>query len=1084
LQDSGFKKKDKCRNLSKDNSFYTRGGEPKVMKKVVNSVLASALALSVAPMVVGAEEAAPKMDANLEKVVKRLEALGLVQGYGNGEYGTDRQITRAEFATLVVRARGLESGAKLAQFNKYFKDVNSSDWFAGYVNVANGQEIIKGYEDKTFKASNNVTYAEAVAMLVRALGYEPAVKGTWPNNYIAKASELGISKNVTIDANKAATRGDIFKMLDNSLTVDIMKQTSFGSNNDYRAVPNTTLLSEYLDVEVYDMKWARTDDNEPSDLPFVSNVPVTGLGTLKGNEVEFTAPSNSIKGAKYKVADGINPNDYAGQHVQVWVKEGRDNVVVWMEGSEDESLVKDTIDDFFYNGKVLDDSNIDKVTDLDLNKLELRVGEGKTYDFASDVRVSFNFERFKNAKEALREVISVVDAFSVKAVLNDKGEIAYLSVVDDRSADKDSREYNKFGSEVIEKVDAAKQKITTLKGSNFDLKDKEEGKDFLVFVDGKPAKLADLKPMDVYSVYYADGNRDKYLVFANRTVVEGKIDEVLSHADGDNRIKVGDKVYRFRKASFSEDGNKNVDDITQEDIRDLDGVEVKLYLDPTGRVRHIETKTNVNDRTFKAIVTKQAVYDQLEDKYSFNVYTEKGAKQTVKVEKEDIEKYVYNATTKKGEFDEVTSAEALSLLTPKKDTPAVVEISLDSKGEVDKVRILDTKVGSGVGVRDDEDLTVGFLTDDAWDKAADEDDLVLTHNGKSFSVNDNTIVFDLTGKIEGENRKELKDVSTAKFKSIADDDDISVYYIVNEDTKEVEYAFVTDGDSISADKAYGLVKSVKTKGGDTYVTFLTKVDNEVKEVEYKVDGDLDDADDANLVRTNLVQYSLNGSNEVDPSDVVVIVDTMGEEPVDTKVIEDAADAELDFVTTGLVEDIDGRTVTLKGLDKNGKEVTRTVVTSSSTVYFDYTSKIDGIEEGDYVVLFDTDDDGQAIDYVLFVTDEDEVEDYEYDMTAFLTQEEGVVTPPDTDTKVPTYAATSATVKDVLIANQYTVAGKFSNYTNGTAKITIGSKTQNLTIGADGSFKAEALVKKTETVNSYTIVLSQGNKEYTFTGNFK
>lgn len=117
------------------------------MKKVVNSVLASALALSVAPMAFAAEDAtttaAPKMDAAMEKTVKRLEALGLVAGYGNGEYGVDKTITRAEFATLIVRARGLEQGAKLAQFNTTYTDVRSTDWFAGFVNVASGEEIVK-----------------------------------------------------------------------------------------------------------------------------------------------------------------------------------------------------------------------------------------------------------------------------------------------------------------------------------------------------------------------------------------------------------------------------------------------------------------------------------------------------------------------------------------------------------------------------------------------------------------------------------------------------------------------------------------------------------------------------------------------------------------------------------------------------------------------------------------------------------------------------------------------------------------------------------------------------------------------------
>ena len=48
------------------------------MKKVVNSVLASALALTVAPMAFAADATtteAPKMDAAMEKTVKRLRSM-------------------------------------------------------------------------------------------------------------------------------------------------------------------------------------------------------------------------------------------------------------------------------------------------------------------------------------------------------------------------------------------------------------------------------------------------------------------------------------------------------------------------------------------------------------------------------------------------------------------------------------------------------------------------------------------------------------------------------------------------------------------------------------------------------------------------------------------------------------------------------------------------------------------------------------------------------------------------------------------------------------------------------------------------
>ena len=52
------------------------------------------------------------------------------------------------------------------------------------------QGLIKGYPDGTFKPANQVSYAEAITMLVRALGYKDEfLSGQWPANYLAKAGE-------------------------------------------------------------------------------------------------------------------------------------------------------------------------------------------------------------------------------------------------------------------------------------------------------------------------------------------------------------------------------------------------------------------------------------------------------------------------------------------------------------------------------------------------------------------------------------------------------------------------------------------------------------------------------------------------------------------------------------------------------------------------------------------------------------------------------------------------------------------------------------------------------------------------------
>jgi len=944
------------------------------MKKVVNSVLASALALSIAPMVVGAEEAAqaPKMDAALEKTVKRLNALGLVAGYGNGEYGVDRTITRAEFATLVVRARGLEQGAKLAQFQSSFVDVKSSDWFAGFVNVASGQEIVKGFPDKSFKPQSQVTYAEAVAMIVRALGYEPSVRGVWPNNYIAKASELGIAKSIATP-NNAATRGDVFKMLDNALRVDLMKQVEYGTDIRFEIKEGKTLLTEYLNVTVLDMDWA---NDENKDLPFVTNVPVVGLGTLKANEVTLDARDAGLGHSTFKVADGINPNDFAGQHVQVWVKDDKDNTIVWMEGSEDEEVLSVRLDTLYYDDKVAADGS--KLKDKsDLAKLEIKFDNDKTYSFAEDAVVTYNFKRFGKGEDAVKGLKLIYDlnqTASAKVVLNDEGEIAYLHVIDDVTVDQGTA--LKYGSEVIKNVDANKKKIYNLEENSFDLKDKEEGKDFLVFVNGQPAKLADLKPMDVYTVFYADGKKDKPLIFVTRNVVEGKVDEVEIRTSSDTRLKIGDKTYRTRgtTASYSENANKDVAKVTNDELRDLDGVEVKLYLGPDGRIRHIETKDNVNDRRFKAILTKQAVYDSREDEWNFTVLSEKGSKVSVAVEADDIKK-----DGKKLTDDQV---EELFVPSKEEDELLLLEVTLDSKGEASEIKVLDTS-------------NLEMLEGEEWEKAADEDgdtlNVMVNGKKKTYDVTDETVVFDMTGDIKEGKRVELQDARVAKFDNVADDDDVTVYYLTEDN--EVDTIFVVEGDGIESNTLYGYVKSFSRAGTDT-ITVLTKVDGKVEEKKYKLDGDADELFEE-VNRADFIKFSLNSDNEVIIDDVVKIVEGsptgdlegMDELVIDNTDADELESVELDRLTVARVDKADGRTITFKANNEKYE-----YLTDANTVFFNTDFEVlDGVQEGDYVVLVETDDDSQRFDFVLVISDEDTVEeeDLEEAAKAFLAQSDDV-----------------------------------------------------------------------------------------------
>ncbi len=89
----------------------------------------------------------------------------LISGKTATTYAPGSNITRAEFAALLVRALGLEEG-KLKEGR--FKDVTASDWYAGSVAAATQENIIGGYEGSLFKPGNNITRQEMAAMIMRA----------------------------------------------------------------------------------------------------------------------------------------------------------------------------------------------------------------------------------------------------------------------------------------------------------------------------------------------------------------------------------------------------------------------------------------------------------------------------------------------------------------------------------------------------------------------------------------------------------------------------------------------------------------------------------------------------------------------------------------------------------------------------------------------------------------------------------------------------------------------------------------------------------------------------------------------------
>lgn len=94
---------------------------------------------------------------------------GLIQGYPDGTFRPQREISRAEFVTLINRTFGYteQSGQLL------FSDVKGNEWFAEQLRITNQVGYIQGYPDRTFRPSRSISRQEVAVVLNRILGYTP-----------------------------------------------------------------------------------------------------------------------------------------------------------------------------------------------------------------------------------------------------------------------------------------------------------------------------------------------------------------------------------------------------------------------------------------------------------------------------------------------------------------------------------------------------------------------------------------------------------------------------------------------------------------------------------------------------------------------------------------------------------------------------------------------------------------------------------------------------------------------------------------------------------------------------------------------
>ncbi|MFA7410685.1 MAG: Ig-like domain-containing protein [Tissierellaceae bacterium] len=121
-----------------------------------------------------------------------------ILGYPDGEFKPDKQITRAEIATIFARILNLEDYVKNQVI---YKDVGLDAWYAGAVEAVSRRGLFTGYEGGDFRPNESITRAELAVVIARYLNLADNqgirenfkdIKGHWAEDYIGELSRNNV----------------------------------------------------------------------------------------------------------------------------------------------------------------------------------------------------------------------------------------------------------------------------------------------------------------------------------------------------------------------------------------------------------------------------------------------------------------------------------------------------------------------------------------------------------------------------------------------------------------------------------------------------------------------------------------------------------------------------------------------------------------------------------------------------------------------------------------------------------------------------------------------------------------------------
>ena len=262
--------------------------------------------------------------------IDKLAMNDVVVGYPDRLFKPSRNISRAEFATMLVK--GFDKDAYSAAPEKLFSDVPTNHWASSAITVAVHQDLLKGYPNGKFMPNNNVTRVEALCAMSKGIPCDNIDKckaqeilsrysdgnsiPEWAQIPVAKALDKGALNNSPspnrINPFAEATRADIASMLQNVRVAAGIDKNPVTANNDCPVCPvdKKAFIEEEQLVQIPTLKLKFKDQVSAKSshvgqrfaAKTLEDVTINGQlypvgSNVYGKVVEVVRPSGCQKGA-------------------------------------------------------------------------------------------------------------------------------------------------------------------------------------------------------------------------------------------------------------------------------------------------------------------------------------------------------------------------------------------------------------------------------------------------------------------------------------------------------------------------------------------------------------------------------------------------------------------------------------------------------------------------------------------------------------------------------------------------------------------------------------------------------------------